>query len=196
MSQQFVVLADQKDAYLSRYVRVRIAMVNNDSFSLVRFSNFAKEIVMYHSKLTVLRCSSGTVATWPVLLKKQVCICFVVVFPQQLSLDLDRIRRLILLFCFVLIRIDLWFITCKRTVLINVFWSCTANDPSICRFGRSKRCLFEPMCESSHCHGEQWFVFCGSGFSTTTFVGLGSDPKTHTVVLFCAHTHRSMIHYL
>uniref|UniRef100_A0A0K2VHS3 Uncharacterized protein n=1 Tax=Lepeophtheirus salmonis TaxID=72036 RepID=A0A0K2VHS3_LEPSM len=32
---------------------------------------------------------------------------------------------------------------------------CMAEDPSIQRFGRSKRRRFEPICENSHCHGEQ-----------------------------------------
>ena len=49
----------------------QIAWTMNDSSFLVRFSNFFKEIVVYHSELTVQRCSSGTVATRPVLPKKQ-----------------------------------------------------------------------------------------------------------------------------
>ena len=39
-------------------------------------------ILVYQSEFTVPRCSSGTVATWPVLQKKQVTICFEVIFPQ------------------------------------------------------------------------------------------------------------------
>ena len=57
------VLAGQKGADLSRCVRDRIAMVNNDSSSLDRLRNFSEKIVVYHSELTVLRCSSETVAT-------------------------------------------------------------------------------------------------------------------------------------
>ena len=41
---------------------------------------------------------------------------------------------------------------------------CAADDPSTRRFGRSKRQWFELMCESSHCHGGQWFVFSCSFF--------------------------------
>ena len=41
-----------------------------------------KQIVVYHSKLTVLRCSSGTVATWPAFQKKLATICFEVIFQQ------------------------------------------------------------------------------------------------------------------
>ena len=62
----FDVLADQKDAALSRCARTRIAIVNNDSSCLVRFSNFSKEVVVYHSELTVQHCPSGTAATRPV----------------------------------------------------------------------------------------------------------------------------------
>ena len=36
---------------------------------------FGKQMVVYHSELNVLQCSSGTVATWPVLQKKQANIC-------------------------------------------------------------------------------------------------------------------------
>ena len=40
----------------------------------------------------------------------------------------------------------------------------TANDSSNRCFECSKMQLFEPMCESWHCHGEQWSVF-GDWFS-------------------------------
>ena len=36
---------------------------------------------------------------------------------------------------------------------------CTADDKTIRRFGHSIRRWFEPMCECSHCHDEEWFVF-------------------------------------
>lgn len=41
-----------------------------------------KQMVVYHSELIILRCSSRTVATWPVLPKKQATICFEVLFPR------------------------------------------------------------------------------------------------------------------
>ena len=41
-----------------------------------------KQIVVSHSEFTVQRCSSGTVATWPALPKKQSTICFEVNFSQ------------------------------------------------------------------------------------------------------------------
>ena len=44
--------------------------------------NLGKEIVVYHSEWTAIRCSSGTVATWPVLPKKQATICFEVLLSR------------------------------------------------------------------------------------------------------------------
>ena len=41
-----------------------------------------KQIVVYHSELSVLWCSSASVATWPVLSRKPAIICFEVIFPQ------------------------------------------------------------------------------------------------------------------
>ena len=41
-----------------------------------------EQIVVNHSELTVLRCSSGTAATWPVLQKNQATICNEVILPQ------------------------------------------------------------------------------------------------------------------
>uniref|UniRef100_A0A0K2V0V6 Uncharacterized protein n=1 Tax=Lepeophtheirus salmonis TaxID=72036 RepID=A0A0K2V0V6_LEPSM len=43
MTHQLDVLAGQKGTGLSRCVRARIAMVNYDSSSLVRFSNFSED---------------------------------------------------------------------------------------------------------------------------------------------------------
>ena len=37
---------------------------------------------------------------------------------------------------------------------------CAAIDPSIRDFGWSKRRWFQPMCENSHFHCEQWFFSC------------------------------------
>ena len=56
-------LTGQKGADLSRNARTRIAMLNNASSFLFRFSNFYKEIVVYDSELIVQRYSSGIVAT-------------------------------------------------------------------------------------------------------------------------------------
>ena len=52
-----------------------------------------KQIVVYHSELTVLWCSSRTVATWPVVWRNRrpsASKCF---FHEQHSLDLARHRR-------------------------------------------------------------------------------------------------------
>ena len=41
-----------------------------------------KQMVVYHSELTVLRFSSTTDATWPLMPKKQAIICFDVLLPR------------------------------------------------------------------------------------------------------------------
>ena len=53
LAHQFDVLAGEKGADLSRYARIRNAIVNNNSLFLFRFSNYSKEIVVYHSEITV-----------------------------------------------------------------------------------------------------------------------------------------------
>ena len=77
---QFDICGGQKGAGLRRCVRVRIVMVNNDSSSLVSFSNFLEDFRQTNCGIS-LRCSSGTVATWPYLSKKQATICFEVLLP-------------------------------------------------------------------------------------------------------------------
>ena len=42
---------------------------------LISCKTTGKQMVVYHSELTVLRCSSGTIATCPVVPKKQAIIC-------------------------------------------------------------------------------------------------------------------------
>ena len=84
MTRHFDVLVGQKGAGLSRCVRARIVMVNNDASSLFVFrispKTLGKQIVVNHSELTVLRYS--TVASLAVLPKKQVTICFQVLLPR------------------------------------------------------------------------------------------------------------------
>ena len=73
----------KKDADLSRWV---IVMVNNDSSSAVRFTNFSEGLRQANCgiPLTIHRPTmlSGTVATWPVLPKKHAIICFEVLLPR------------------------------------------------------------------------------------------------------------------
>ena len=69
-------------------MRALIVVVKSDSSSAVGFPDFLEEMVMYHSKLTVLRCASGTIATCPVFQKKQVK-CFM---REQLLLDLAHLE--------------------------------------------------------------------------------------------------------
>ena len=56
-----------------------------------------------------------------------------------------------------------WYAGIKRSHRLPS-QGCTADHPSIRSFGRSKRRWFEPMYESPHCHGKQWFIFSCSFF--------------------------------
>ena len=81
-----------------------------------------KQIVVYHSELPVLWCSSGTVATWPVLQKTQVTFCFEVLLSNKFRwiwLGFKDPHGGLLL-CFGLIRKCPLFVMCDD--LINVFW--------------------------------------------------------------------------
>ena len=68
MTLQILVLSAQKCSFLSRCVRDSILVV-------ISCKTTGKQMVVYHSELTVLRCSSGTIATCPVVPKKQAIIC-------------------------------------------------------------------------------------------------------------------------
>ena len=67
-----VVWADMWDLALSwwRVIRLRLLVF------LISWKTTGKEMVVYHSELTVLRCSSGTIVTCSVFMKKQTIICF------------------------------------------------------------------------------------------------------------------------
>ena len=60
-------------------MRARIVVVKSDASSAVGFliswKITDKQMVVYHSELTVLRCSSSTIVTCPVFPKKQAIIC-------------------------------------------------------------------------------------------------------------------------
>jgi len=77
--------------------------------------------VVYHSKLTVLRCLSGTVAIWPVLPKKQATICASSTNNFRLIWLVFEDSQDRLLFCFGLISIVPSFVTCAD--IINEFWN-------------------------------------------------------------------------
>ena len=65
-----------------------------------------KVIVVFHSELTVLWWSIGTVATWPVLQKKQVTICFKVIFPRKSFVwNAKRFRQTFFNICATIYRI-------------------------------------------------------------------------------------------
>ena len=65
-------------------MRARIVVVKSDPSSAVGFPDCLEDNgqIVYHSELTVLRCSSGTIATSPVFPKKQAIICLEVLHTQ------------------------------------------------------------------------------------------------------------------
>ena len=74
MTHQIDVLSAQKCSCLSQCVRAHIVVMKSEPSSAVDFPEFledknGKQIVVYHSELTVLRCSSGMIATYPVFPK-------------------------------------------------------------------------------------------------------------------------------
>ena len=71
MTYQIEVLSAQKYSCLSQCVKARIVVVKSDLSSAI-----GKQMVAYHTELTVLRCSSGTIASYLVFSKKkQAIIC-------------------------------------------------------------------------------------------------------------------------
>ena len=63
MTHQFGVLTSQKGADLSRCVGARITMVNNDSSSFVRFSNFSEDFKQTNCGVS-LRIDRRTILKW------------------------------------------------------------------------------------------------------------------------------------
>ena len=64
MTHQIDVLSAQKCSCLSRYVRARLVVVKSDPSSaagfLISWNSTGKQMVVYHSQLTLLRYSNGT----------------------------------------------------------------------------------------------------------------------------------------
>ena len=77
-------LSAQKCSCLSRCVRARIVVVIRlrRLIFLITWKTTGKQIVVYHSELTILRCFSGTIVTCTIFLKKQVIICLEVLRAQ------------------------------------------------------------------------------------------------------------------
>ena len=94
MTHQFDVLAGQKGADLSRCVRARIVIVNNDSSSLVRFLKFSEDF--RQTNCGILLRIDAQVEQSP---HDQFCrrngrpSASHGFFHEQLSFDLARIRR-------------------------------------------------------------------------------------------------------
>ena len=59
--------------------KARIVVVKSDPPSAVSFPHFLKDnwqkMIVDHSELTIVHCSSGTIATCPVFPEKQMIIC-------------------------------------------------------------------------------------------------------------------------
>lgn len=55
---------------------------------LIFWKTTGKHMVLYNSKMIILRCLSSTIATYPVFPKKQVTICWKCFMLEQLLLDL------------------------------------------------------------------------------------------------------------
>ena len=95
MTHQFDVLAAQKGADLSRCVRARIVMGNNDSSSLLRFSNFSEDLRQTNFGVAV-RLARPTMLKSP---HHQFCrrnrrpFAWKCLFHEQLSLDLACLRK-------------------------------------------------------------------------------------------------------
>ena len=94
ITRQFDVLAGQKGAGISPYVRARNVILNNDSSSLVPFSNFSEDFRQTNSVVPLI-INRPTMLKWkiPVLQKKQATICFEVIFHKQLLLNLAHLQR-------------------------------------------------------------------------------------------------------
>ena len=90
----------------SSYCRIRLRRL----VFLISWKTTGKQMVMYHSELTVLHCSCGTIATCPVFPKKTGDHLFC---SMWLILK-DPYSRL--LFTFGLIRVNPRFITCHDVI--------------------------------------------------------------------------------
>ena len=66
-----VVWADMWELALSWWRVIRLRW----SIFLISWKTTGKQMIVYHSELTVLLCSSGTIATCPVFPKTQAIIC-------------------------------------------------------------------------------------------------------------------------
>ena len=75
-------------------------MVNNDAVFRISPKTLGKQIVVYHLELTVLRCSSATVVTWPVLLQKRATICFEIIFTQTTFIGFGSGSKTHMMNCF------------------------------------------------------------------------------------------------
>ena len=99
MMHQIDVLSAQKCSCLSRCVRARIVWWRvlrlRRLVFLISWKITGKQMIMYHLELTVLCCSSGTIATCPVFLKKKLSFAWKCFVRKQLLLDFDHLETTI-----------------------------------------------------------------------------------------------------
>ena len=73
---EFVSPLTQEKLFVTHFPKLSLPWWTMNRPHLFVFQNVSEEIAVYHSQLTVLRCSSETVAMRPVLSKKHATICF------------------------------------------------------------------------------------------------------------------------
>ena len=115
--------------------------------------------MLFYLELTVLRCSSRTVATWPVLQKKLATICFEAIFPHRTFVAFDSSSKIdtVLLFYFGLIRIGQWFVFWSTAIVFFPTFLCTnRHEPffwaifKLCGIQR-EQIFFTARCWSIEC---------------------------------------------
>ena len=92
MTHQIDVLSALKCNCLSRCVRAHIVIRLRRLVFLISWKTTGKQMVVYHSKLTVLRCSSATIATCPVFRKNRRSFAWKCFVREQLLLDLAHLE--------------------------------------------------------------------------------------------------------
>ena len=189
MIHQFDVLAGQNGAGLSRCVRARIVMMirHNDSISLVRFSNCCEDFRQTNCDAP-LRIDRPTMLKW----KSRHMTSFAKETGHHLlqSASSTNNFRWIwpvfedphggLWFCFGLLRIDPWFVTCDD--LIKVFWSTALVNFQYAGGRMSRMPLSNGMSHDLHFQFTHAInVFWHNGCYCRTFTELVFERATATI---------------
>ena len=78
-----------------RFVMAEIHSSLTFDFFFISPKTSSKQIIVYHSELTFLRCTNGTIETAPVFPKKQSTIWFEVIRAQTTFVGIARLRSTI-----------------------------------------------------------------------------------------------------